>query len=53
MKPDAGSEAAQKTEDSLKEKTGKAAGDTEKSVQQKFDEMGERPEIQEKAGRGH
>jgi hypothetical protein len=53
MKSDAGSEAARKTEESLKEKTGKAAGDTEKSVQREFDEMGERQEIQEKAGREH
>src|SRR5438105_4955130 len=45
------SETAKKIEKDLAEKTGDASGDTEKSAQEKFDEMGERKEIQEKAGR--
>ncbi len=48
---DAPSETAQRIEDELVDKTGKAAGDTEKPVQEKFDELGERPEVKRSGGR--
>lgn len=48
---EAPSDAAQRIEDELVEKTGDAAGDTTKSPQEKFDDMGERPEIKRRAGR--
>ena len=38
-------------EKALDKKTGKASGDTEKSPERKFEEMGERDEIRDKAGR--
>lgn len=50
-KHDAPSDAAQRIEDKLVKETGNAAGDTDKPVNDKFDEMGEREEIREKAGR--
>ena len=45
------SDAAAQIEKALDEKTGKASGDTDKSPERKFEEMGERDEIREKAGR--
>ena len=45
-----GSDAAQ-IEKALDKKTGKASGDTDKSPERKFEEMGERDEIRDKAGR--
>jgi hypothetical protein len=45
------SEAAAEIETALEEKTGKASGDTEKSPERKFEEMGERDEIRDKAKR--
>ena len=48
---DAPSESAQRIEDELVDKTGKAAGDTDKPVQEKFDELGERPEVKRSGGR--
>jgi len=45
------SDAAAQIEQALEEKTGKASGDTEKSPERKFEEMGEKDEIREKAGR--
>ncbi|QQP88418.1 hypothetical protein JL101_005420 [Skermanella rosea] len=46
-----GSEAAEQIEKALDRKTGKASGDTDKSPERKFEEMGERDEIRDKAGR--
>ena len=48
---DAPSKTAQRIEDELIDKTGKAAGDTEKPVQEKFDELGERQEVKRSGGR--
>lgn len=50
-KHDAPSGAAQNIEDKLVKETGKASGDPDKPVNDKFDEMGEREEIRKKAGR--
>jgi hypothetical protein len=46
-----GSDAAAQIEKALDKKTGKASGDTDKSPERKFEEMGERDEIRDKAGR--
>lgn len=48
---DAPSQTAQRIEDELIDKTGKAAGDTDKPVQEKFDELGERKEVKRSGGR--
>ena len=48
---DAPSDAAQRIEDKLVDKTGKASGDPDKPVQQKWEEMGEREEIIERSQR--
>ncbi|PWC52036.1 hypothetical protein [Azospirillum sp. TSA6c] len=48
---DAPSEAAQRIEDKLVDRTGKAAGDPDKPVQKKWEEMGEREEIAEQSQR--
>lgn len=48
---DAPSEAAQRIEDKLVDETGKAAGDPDKPVQKKWEEMGEREEIAERSQR--
>ncbi len=48
---DAPSNAAQRIEDKLVDKTGKASGDPDKPVQQKWEEMGEREEIIERSQR--
>ncbi|HYG90008.1 MAG TPA: hypothetical protein VD978_27565 [Azospirillum sp.] len=48
---DAPSETAQRIEEELVDKTGKAAGDTDKPVQKKFDELGERPDVKRSGGR--
>lgn len=48
---DAPSDAAQRIEDKLVDKTGKASGDPDKPVQQKWEEMGEREEIIEQTQR--
>ena len=48
---DAPSKAAQRIEDELIDKTGKAAGDPEKPVQEKFDDLGERREVKRSGGR--
>ena len=45
------SDAAAQIEKALDEKTGKASGNTEKSPERKFEEMGERDEIRDKARR--
>jgi hypothetical protein len=45
------SETAKQIEKDLADKTGAASGDTEKSAQEKFDDMGEKDEIRERAGR--
>lgn len=50
-KQDAPSTAAQDIEEELIEETGKAAGNPDKPVERKWDEMGEKPEIKEKSGR--
>lgn len=50
-KPDAPSPAAQRIEEELIDKTGAAAGDTDRSPQEKFADMGEKPEIKKRAGR--
>ncbi|HYH39149.1 MAG TPA: hypothetical protein VD860_13065 [Azospirillum sp.] len=50
-KDDAPSPAAQRIEDELVDKTGRAAGDTDKPVQEKFDELGERDEVKRSGGR--
>lgn len=47
-KDDAPSESAQRIEDKLVEETGKASGDPDKPVQEKFDELGEKDEIKKK-----
>ena len=51
MRKGTSSDAAAQIEKALDEKTGKASGDTDKSPERKFEEMGERDEIREKAGR--
>lgn len=48
-KDDAPSDAAQRIEDKLVEETGKASGDPDKPVQEKFDELGEKPDIKRKS----
>ena len=48
---DAPSPSAQRIEDELIDKTGKAAGDTDKPVQEKFDDLGERPDVKRSGGR--
>lgn len=50
-KDDAPSPAAQRIEDELVDKTGRAAGDTGKPVQEKFDELGERESVKRSGGR--
>lgn len=50
-KDDAPSRAAQRIEDELVDKTGRAAGDTGKSAQEKFDELGERESVKRSGGR--
>ena len=50
-KDDAPSDAAQRIEDKLVEETGRASGDPDKPVQEKFDELGEKPEIKKKSMR--
>ncbi|WP_431854815.1 hypothetical protein [Azospirillum sp.] len=50
-KDDAPSRTAQRIEDELVDKTGQAAGDTDKPVQEKFDELGEREEVKRSGGR--
>lgn len=50
-KEDAPSAAAQRIEDKLVEETGRAAGDPDKPVQEKWDEMGEKDAIKRKSGR--
>ncbi|PWC85899.1 hypothetical protein TSH100_14800 [Azospirillum sp. TSH100] len=45
---DAPSDAAQRIEDKLVDRTGKASGDPDKPVQKKWEEMGEREEIVER-----
>ncbi|WP_168220269.1 hypothetical protein [Azospirillum thermophilum] len=50
-KDDAPSDAAQRIEEELIEDTGKASGNPDKPVQEKWDEMGERPEIKRESGR--
>lgn len=50
-KEDAPSAAAQRIEDKLVKETGKAAGNPDKPVGRKWDEMGEKPEIVEDSGR--
>lgn len=47
-KDDAPSDAAQRIEDKLVEETGRASGDPDKPVQEKFDELGEKPDIKKK-----
>ena len=47
-KDDAPSESAQRIEDKLVQETGKASGDPDKPVQEKFDELGEKDEIKKK-----
>mgnify|MGYP001294644727 FL=1 len=48
-KDDAPSESAQRIEDKLVEETGKAVGNPDKPVQEKFDELGEKDEIKKKS----
>lgn len=48
---DAPSKTARRIGDELIDKTGKAAGDTEKPVQKTFDELGERLEVKRSGGR--
>ncbi len=48
-KDDAPSESAQRIEDKLVEETGRASGNPDKPVQEKFDELGEKPEIKKKS----
>jgi len=48
---DAPSKTAQRIEDELVDKTGRASGDTDKPVQKKFDELGERDEVKKSGGR--
>ncbi|MDQ2101269.1 hypothetical protein [Azospirillum isscasi] len=48
-KDDAPSDAAQRIEDKLVEETGRASGDPDKPVQEKFDELGEKPDIKKKS----
>lgn len=50
-KDDAPSAAAQRIEDKLVEETGRASGDPDKPVQEKWDEMGEKDEIKRESGR--
>jgi dihydrodipicolinate reductase len=50
-KHDAPSGAAQRIEDKLVKETGKAAGDTDKPVDEKFDEMGEQEAVKRSGGR--
>ncbi len=50
-KEDAPSAAAQRIEDKLVEETGKAAGNPDKPVNRKWDEMGEKPEIKQQGDR--
>ncbi len=47
-KDDAPSDAAKRIEDKLIEETGQASGDPDKPVQEKFDELGEKPDIRKK-----
>lgn len=47
-KDDAPSESAQRIEDKLVEETGKASGNPDKPVQEKFDELGEKEEVKKK-----
>ncbi len=49
---DAPSEAARQIEEKLVEETGKASGDPDKPVQEKFDELGEKPDIKRRSLRG-
>jgi len=51
-KQDAPSDAAQRIEDKLVEETGKASGDPDKPVERKWDEMGEKPEIERDVNEG-
>lgn len=48
---DAPSDAAQRIEDKLVDKTGKASGDPDKPVQEKWQEMGEHEDIVEQTQR--
>jgi hypothetical protein len=48
---DAPSESAQRIEDKLVEKTDKASGNPDKPVQEKFDELGEKPNVKHPSGR--
>ncbi|TWA72234.1 hypothetical protein FBZ84_101510 [Azospirillum baldaniorum] len=48
-KDDAPSDAAQRIEDKLIEETGQASGNPDKPVQDKFDELGEKPDIKKKS----
>jgi len=48
-KDDAPSESAQRIEDKLVEETGKASGDPDKPVQEKFDELGEKDNVKKKS----
>ena len=48
---DAPSESAQRIEDKLVEETGKASGNPDKPVQEKFDELGEKPDVKRPSGR--
>lgn len=50
-KDDAPSESAQRIEDKLVKETGRASGDPDKPVQEKFDELGEKPDIKRKSRR--
>ena len=50
-KDDAPSESAQRIEDKLVKETGDASGNPDKPVQEKFDELGEKPVIKRKSGR--
>jgi len=45
------SDMAQRIEDKLVEETGKASGDPDKPVQEKFNELGEKPEVKHPSGR--
>ncbi|WP_199229427.1 hypothetical protein [Azospirillum sp. TSO22-1] len=50
-KDDAPSRTAQRIEDELVDKTGRAAGDADKPVQEKFDDLGERDAVKRSGGR--